>query len=105
MMSEHTPLPWTYGYRFIAHRVGDDEYVHIAKTPSGKLEPENGLWDANAALIVRSVNQSPLFDELVEALREAGGTITSIMRHYEFPETEITKRLATIDALIAKATA
>jgi len=114
MMSEHTPLPWIpiagdlfdEGCILITtnQRIENDK-IPIATVEIDFSEPMNSEQIANAALIVRSVNQSPLFDELVEALREAREHVQSVIDEWgEDSHADAVTTLATIDALLAKAT-
>lgn len=134
-MSEHTPLPWTLTQRdsypwtyeitdasgFFVH--SEDLYARSSGVRSltdamdgsgfGYGDERANVVAANAAqrarleLIVRSVNLLP---ELVEALREARMDLDNERGFSEASGDGDTAeyyrdRLATIDALIAKATA
>ncbi len=85
MDTEHTPLPWTHS----------DGCMYDAK--DHLIGISVGFDDGDAALIVRSVNLRP---ELIEALELSRTTL----REAPFLTDAMLRTLATIDALIAKAT-
>lgn len=104
MDTEHTPLPWSYEVQAFGSAIAKDG-VCIATTHGTRAIVRGDLpHEANAALIVHSVNLLP---ELVEALREAKGFVEwvpempAIGQDDEFAARNL---LATIDALLAKAT-
>lgn len=100
MDTEHTPLPW-------ARHPHNNRICHVTDHGSFDVVSDDPrIGDADAALIVHSVNLLP---ELVEALREARVDLDNecgfAMASSDGDTAEYYRdRVATIDALLAKAT-
>ena len=105
--TKHTPLPWGVGadergYKrnyegpaIYCRKDCDEESTMIAETLSGF---EDGTPEANAQLIITSVNARPQVDELLEAARDAQAVIALFAhgRGLDSREASTQKRLPEI---------